>query len=137
MTFNPKSYLAFDVETSGIQPEFALQPWRAPTDAWLSSIAYQHGDQKKVILSPTKDDIRKMLSYALDNDLTLLAWNSTFDVAWLIAYGFDDEVHRLKHADGMLLHKHLHNSPGHTISHGLKATVKAYYPDEALSLIHI
>jgi DNA polymerase I-like protein with 3'-5' exonuclease and polymerase domains len=130
-TFDCTKYLCLDVETSGTLPEYGLQSWRAPTDAWITSIAYQHDDKKRVILSPSKDDLTKIIYYALNNNLTILCWNSAFDIAWLIAYGFDAPMHKLKHIDGMLLHKHLTNTPGHTISHGLKSVVAEYFPDEA------
>ena len=42
-TWDDDAYVAFDFETSGKHPEYALQPWRLRHgDAWITSIAWAY-----------------------------------------------------------------------------------------------
>jgi DNA polymerase I-like protein with 3'-5' exonuclease and polymerase domains len=138
MSWNDNKFLAFDFETSGEKGEFALQPWRVKTkQAWATSLVWAYGDPEMPVieggLNPTADDMRAMLQHAIDNDMTLVGWNTTFDIGWLIAYGLEDLVMRCKFIDGMLLWKHATQSPEYSLkkSYSLKAAVRELLPEHA------
>lgn len=123
--------LTFDLETSGSKPEFALQSWRAPHDAHITSLVWMHNGTTHGGLNPTRDDLLNMLIYAQENDCTIAGWNVQFDVQWLIAYGLEDEVFKCKFIDGMLLWRHLTIAPEYENSrksYGLKAAVTEFLP---------
>ena len=109
---------AFDVESSGTLEEFALQPWRRQQGvAWLTCASMfrpcpvdevtRHGSQ----LFPTTELLRSWFEQAIVEGWTLVGWNLTFDIAWLIAYGLEDLVMKVKWLDGMLLWRHLEIEP--------------------------
>lgn len=142
MIWNPTKFVAFDVETSGTQPEYALQPWRVDTnEAWLTSMAIiEHNGSTLVAngskLAPTPADVRAFLHRAIDEDLFVVAWYATFDIAWCVAYGCADLVHKVRWLDGMLLWRHLSIEPeydtdrGKRKSYSLKAAVPEFLPVE-------
>ena len=131
--------ISFDVETYGELAEYALQPFRALSNkAYLTSFAYAEQDGDSILthgkLYPSKDDLKAFLDYAQAQDAYIVAWNTPFDAAWLIALGLRDEVYANKWLDGMLLWKHLTAAPtGHETveSYGLKAAVQQFIPDAA------
>lgn len=138
------NYTAFDFETSGKRPEYALQPWRIPSgDAWATSLVWvtrKQGVKKPAIfggLNPTKAVMREMLVQALDEKRTLLGWNTVFDIAILIAYGLEDLVMKARWLDGMLIWRHLDVEPEYEVashqkkSFGLKAAVAEFLPQHA------
>jgi len=128
---NKLNLIGYDVETSGTLPEHALQPWRAPNDAWVTSFVWIHNGVTHGGLNPTKEQMLDMLVYAQENDCTIVGWNTTFDISWLIAYGLEDEVFKCKWLDGMLLWRHLSIEPeyeGAKKSYGLKAAVAEFMP---------
>jgi hypothetical protein len=128
--------ITFDIETAGDLPEYALQPWRVKQNkARITSYAAFHKDKMRGSLNPTHDELEKMLRYAADNNVAILGWNIVFDISWLIAYGFEDLVFKIKWLDGMLMWKHAVIEPEYETakkkSYGLKTAVAELYPDQA------
>lgn len=135
---------AFDVESAGKQPSFALQPFRARDgSAWLTSIAYAltPKDPTRPVaifseLKPTADKIRPFLVYCSQNNITICGWNTAFDIAWLIALGLRDEVMACKWLDGILLWKQTRMRPTfettkESMGYGLKPAVAHFLPQYA------
>lgn len=141
----PTNIVAFDVETSGVKREFALQPHRATVahrlanqsqpQAWLTTCAHAGDGLAVGTVRPDQSYLRKLLNEFIDDGKYVVCWNAPFDVAWLLAYGLRDEVYKIKWLDGMLLYRHVVNAPRYTpegnVSLGLKSAVAAFYPDEA------
>ena len=140
--WNDSNYFVFDFETSGILPEYALQPWRIRQGKmWATSLAHLWyeggrpvpGGQLFQGESPWPA-IKTMLDHAIEHKLTGVGWNTAFDVSILIAYGFRDEVMRLNWLDGMLLWKHLTVTPEYDTertkrkSYSLKQAVREFLP---------
>jgi DNA polymerase I-like protein with 3'-5' exonuclease and polymerase domains len=147
MSWDDSRYIAFDFETSGELPEYALQPWRvAQNKAWVTSLATVRKAPNHLViegglthnnLDRTRRDISVFLTYAIEHNLTIVGWNVAFDISWLIAYGFEHEVNQLKFLDGMLLWKHLTVEPEYEMarhkkkSYSLKTAVPEYLPQFA------
>ena len=134
---------AFDVETSGELPEYALQPWRVRQGkAWLTSLAWVWRQDGETMhdggLSPDLGMIRRMLTWAQETDHFLVGWNVLFDIAWLYAYT-DDEITKLldkvRFLDAMLLWRHSDIEPEYEHkqqrSYSLKAAVPLFFPKHA------
>jgi DNA polymerase I-like protein with 3'-5' exonuclease and polymerase domains len=139
---------AFDLETSGRLPEYALQPWRVKRgDAWITSfVAARRGadgqpeihdwlvGERRSLIDALKDFLRS----AIERGERVCGWNLAFDIAWLLALD-DDEltalVFKVKWLDGMLLWKHATIEPeydmdrGKRKSYSLKAAVAARWPE--------
>lgn len=141
-------WAGFDVETGGSQKQFALQPFRLMSgDAWLTSASYgvapkdwdgtDHGAPLVLSeLKPSRENLADFLQYAIDNKLTVVGWNTPFDVAWLIALGLGDLVLRVKWLDGMLLARHTRCCPTFEVTkdtpgYGLKVAVEMVFPQYA------
>ena len=139
---------SFDYETSGVQPEYALQPWRIPAgDAWATSLAWVWPNDGTLMTggmvwpgrpdhAPIKSLIEQFLEWAHAGKRRLWGWNTKFDIAVCIAYGVDIKLIReIKWGDGMLLWRHLEIEPeyddGPRRSYGLKAYVKQFLPMHA------
>jgi hypothetical protein len=132
--------ISFDFETSGRLEEFALQPWRvAAGDAWLTSMSIIRWKDNRLVpdgskLFPDRQDVRNFVVRVIAADWYVVGWNVSFDIAWLIAYGCGDLVHKIKWIDGMLLLKHLAVEPEYELdrakkrSYGLKAAVEEFIP---------
>ena len=131
--------ISFDVETSGTLPEYALQPFRVRTgDAWLTSVAWHtteedldFGNRMNWDRTPNLEDVRYILKECAAKGVRVVAWNTPFDVAWLIALGLREEVMACKWLDAMLLQKHLMSNPTferYKHSYGLKSAVAAHFP---------
>ena len=131
---------AFDVETSGELPEYALQPWRVRQgEAWLTSLAWVWRQDGTTMhdggLSPDLGMIRRMLTWAIETEHILVGWNVVFDIAWLYAYA-DEEIAKLldrsRFMDAMLLWRHLDIEPEYDHkqqrSYSLKAAVPLFFP---------
>jgi len=112
--------IATDTETSGRLPEFALQPWRmARGDCWITSIsAIQYTPAGELVpylsqLFPTTDQVRRLLTAAIENGWTLLGWNIAFDISMLMALGSDieDLCLQVRWLDGMLMERHYDIEP--------------------------
>lgn len=132
-------FSAFDFETSGELPEYALQPWRvAQGKAWATSLSYtkivEDGLKTRGGLAPTAGQMREMLVWAVENKVTLVGWNVVFDIMWLLAYGLEDLVMQVKWLDGMLLWRHWFIEPEYEMtgnkrkSYGLKTAVSEFLP---------
>ena len=148
---DPKKWIAFDVETSGLLDEHALQPWSE--SSWLTSFAtakVSSGVVKTSVFpldssAAKAEDFEKHLSLALQEfietatqpDTVVVGWNVAFDAAWLIKYGFRKEVMKINWLDGMSLWKHAVRVPESTLPQakrkkfGLKAAVGAFLPEFA------
>lgn len=134
----PPTWTAFDIETTGALPEYALQPWRAKTrQAYITCYAEVTPGDEQSELVPTRGTIRALAQKWVDSGTYVAAWNAKFEAAWLFAYDCGDLVHRIKWVDGMLLWKHLENAPeyatvaGKRRSYGLKAAVAEFLPEFA------
>lgn len=129
------NWIGFDFETSGELPEYALQPWRvAQGKAWVTSFVWIHGKTVNGGLDPKISDMRRMLEYAIQHDIPIVGWNVVFDISWLLAYGLEDLVFKVKWLDGMLLWRHADIEPEYETdrpnkrSYGLKPCVKLLLP---------
>src|SRR5208337_3096381 len=137
--WNRTDKLGFDFESSGTLPEHALQPWRkAQGKFWATSLVYMGADNEvRGAVDPTAADMAAMLQHAIDNDLTLVGWNTPFDIQVLLAYGLHDLVMRCKFLDGMLFWKHATVTPEYDTNrsnkkhYGLKLLVAELWPDQA------
>ena len=130
--------VGFDVETRGVDHGYGLQPFRAKSGAaWVTMAAFVGSDDHSAahMMKPTVEWLRGRLCAARDTGTTIVGWNTAFDVAWLIALGLRKEVFENKWLDGMLLWKHVSNSPEWTglapASYGLKAAVAQFMPQFA------
>lgn len=138
MTWDDKKFLAFDFETSGEKPEFALQPWRVRQGrAWATSLVWKDENQFYGGLSPDANDMAMMLRQAITENRTIVGWNVAFDIGWLLAYGLEDLVFQCRWLDGMLLWKHYYVAPEYETdrskkkSYGLKSCVAEFLPEHA------
>lgn len=136
--------LSFDIETSGLRHEFALQPWRVrQRKAWittysLSEFGEDHNGETVVSngsIFPNPDVFRAILERAIAEDRPVLGWNIVFDAAWLCAYGLTDLVFRVRWIDGMRIWRHFFIEPEYDNksrddrkSYGLKECVKETLP---------
>ena len=133
------NWIAFDIETSGVEPEYALQPWRVRQKrAWISSYATcTEVDGAPVFagkLAPAPVDLEAVLVSALTKKQRVVGWNVTFDAAWLCAYGLKDLVSQVKWLDGMRLWRHYFIEPEWDVNraskkhYGLKTCTKELLP---------
>jgi len=141
--FDRAKFISFDVETSSkVNPEYALQPFRAiKGEAFVSSFAtmeYVRGEKRvRGWKDSIADQAQLFLKYAAEEGKTIIAWNAPFDAAWLIAMGLENLVMKCRWVDGMLLWKHLTVTPeyektaGKKKSYGLKEAVAEFYPQHA------
>jgi DNA polymerase I-like protein with 3'-5' exonuclease and polymerase domains len=138
-TWRDDRIFAFDFETSGELPEYALQPWRVRQGkAWATSLVWagkgEEGLNIRGGLEPDRDMIGEMLAHAIDEKATVVGWNTVFDIQWCMAYGFERECMAVDWLDGMLLWRHLFIEPEYEMtgnkrkSYGLKTAVKEYLP---------
>lgn len=144
---------AFDVETKGREPLFALQPFRARTQAaWLTSCAVAYWNPgaalsdvslldpltnitTEVLRLPNVEQLDAWLDAVIDAGHYVVCWNAPFDVAWLIALGLGKKVFKVRWLDAMLFYRHLTNAPKFRpegrVSMGLKSAVAEWLPDHA------
>jgi DNA polymerase I-like protein with 3'-5' exonuclease and polymerase domains len=120
LIWRDEEIVAHDLETSGQDPKFALQPWRVKAGtAWITSASavrclpgrglVRHLSQ----LFPTRAQLKQFLEDAIANGWTLLGWNIAFDISMLMALGDDiaDLCMRVKWLDGMLMWRHYDIEP--------------------------
>jgi DNA polymerase I-like protein with 3'-5' exonuclease and polymerase domains len=142
MQWDDTRFIAFDFETSGTQPEYALQPWRVATgDAWATSFVAGRknigGMEWWGGLEPKRYMLREFLRYAIATKSYVVGWNTVFDIQWLLAYGLEEEVMQVRWLDGMLLWRHWFIEPEYEIerhrkkSYGLKQAVTEELPQFA------
>lgn len=136
--------LSLDVETAPADhlpatddPKgYALEPCRLRSrQAQLLSFAVGQGslfEESVGFYKPKPETVAAVLQGAVDTSTPIVCWNSTFDVAWLIALGLKDLVFKVLWLDGMLLKRHANNQmnmTGHKpLSYGLKPSVEERYP---------
>jgi DNA polymerase I len=141
-SWDDSRFIAFDFETSGELPEYALQPWRvAQGTSWATSLVWCQKDPGDMRveggLRPSVESMRAMLEHAIAENRTICGWNTIFDIQWLLAYGLEDLVFRVKWLDGMLLWRHWFIEPeydmdkGKKKSYGLKTCVAEVLPQFA------
>jgi hypothetical protein len=131
--------IGFDLETQGIKPEYALQPWRARNkEAWISAAAYTRGDTTTGSIYPSTESVRAVLERAAEKGLYVCGWNVTFDCEWLVALGLEDLAFSIKWLDSMLLWRHMDVEPeGDDIpqnkrrSYSLETAMHKFFPAEA------
>lgn len=121
---------AFDLETWGVLPEYALQPWRVESrQAWITVAGWTEG--KKAYASGYKPD-RQLLSDFLQHHAqagtVLVGANIMFDVTWCLAYGLHAEVEACKWMDFQLLWK---RCDAFRDSYSLKKAVALFLPKYA------
>ena len=103
--------ISLDIETApvkGFPQEYALQPWRykeGKAKINCISVAKASGE---AILVTNPNQFRALLKSLAGKEI--YTWKGTFDVAWLIAYGFEEECRAIKWRDAMTLWKWLDNS---------------------------
>lgn len=134
----PENAIAFDFETSGTLPEYALQPWRyTQKKFWATSLVWAGKGVIGGRLDPRVTDMKEMLDYAIEKNKKIVGWNVVFDISILLAYGLEELVFKVKWLDGMLLWKHAEVTPEYDVdrgkkqSFGLKECVKQLWPDQA------
>lgn len=140
-TWDDAHVCAFDFETSGSKPEYALQPWRLPKgDFWATSLAWVWPGGVGLAagggLDPTVAQMRGFLEWAIATDRRVWGWNTIYDISVLIAYGLEDLVNKVKWGDAMLLWRHWEIEPeydekGPKRSYRLKAWVREFLPEHA------
>jgi DNA polymerase I-like protein with 3'-5' exonuclease and polymerase domains len=114
MTFR-STHIALDLETSGVDDRYGLQPWRVKSnEAWIKamSVAYydEHGKMQVIgVLDPSADDFVEMFDGFKDK--RIICWNTPFDISWLLAYGMEKEVWATPWLDAMLLWQHRDREP--------------------------
>jgi DNA polymerase I-like protein with 3'-5' exonuclease and polymerase domains len=142
MSWDDDTVLAFDFETSGSLPEYALQPWRLSQESfWATSLVWLWRQDEKIIhkgdVWPTRKLMKQMLEQALDEHRMMLGWNTVFDISVLLAYGFEKEVMQISWLDGMLIWRHFFlepeydAKPGKRKSYSLKSAVPEFIPEHA------
>lgn len=103
--------IGLDLETApneGQPPEYALQPWRAREGlAKISLCAVSRTNGQSKTTPGFFPDLRSVLSELAGKHVA--TWSGVFDIAWLLAYGLEAEVRRIKWVDAMLLWKHYEN----------------------------
>lgn len=149
-----RTWLGFDVESSGDLPEYGLQPWSGRS--WLTSFSVARPDpaQPKRLSTNAwpsgpddyEDDIwearlrasaKAFCEAAMKPGIVVVGWNVAFDAAWLIKMGFRDEVLAIRWLDGMLAWKHLERIPESDLvrakrkQYGLKVAVEKFLPKYA------
>ncbi len=127
-------FIGFDIETAGEGEAFGLQPYRARQGrAGITSYAMVDEAGKTITarLNPEVIDICNALNWAaLEKDVTLIGWNTQFDVSWLIAIGLEKEVRACRWADGEVMRRATENDTTKE-PYGLKPTVAKYLPEFA------
>lgn len=142
MEWTDEKIIALDFETSGTQPEYALQPWRVKTrEAWPTVLSRtQHTGTRLVDEAwqdPDQRQLRRVLEEVLDRKQRVATWNGAFDIQWFIAMGLEKEAMRVSWLDGMLLWRHwfiepeYDANPNQKKSYGLKACVETLLPHMA------
>jgi len=137
MKFQPEDWVGLDLETgSYVDKAYPLQPFRLlHKQAHIRSIALTWWDGKqlrsKAWYNPSVTTLSKILKSI--SHLKVLTWNGSFDVAWFIAEGLEEEVNAIQWVDGMLLWRHLFIEPEpenrKKKSYSLKAAVCEVYPE--------
>jgi DNA polymerase I len=102
--------ISFDIETWGLNPGYALQPWRAKTDEGGIICGFKYDG----------NELQSLLPVAIKSGPILCGWNVKFDIAWLLSLGYDEFLN-YKYLDGMLLLKRIQPDLDR---YGLKSTLE-------------
>lgn len=139
--WDDRHVVAMDYETSGVRPEYALQPWRIPRgDTWVTSMAWVWPYAGQLMsdgaIKPLAEVTEQFLLRAVIDKLVVCTWNAAFDISVAMALGYTDLCHHVRWLDGMLLWRHLDIEPerdedGPKKSYGLKAYVREKLPEAA------
>lgn len=140
--FDRAKHWGLDLETTGQDDAFGLQPWRVATDeAFIraASVAKYDGSKMTVDgeIDPTRRSLRHTLQVAAQSNIVLVGWNVVFDASWLIAIGLEDEVRACRWLDAMLLWKHWAREPEYDEkgkskkSWSLESALLEFYPQNA------
>ncbi len=142
MTWEELKAVAFDFETTGTLPEYALQPWRMAqlesdglTRFSLTSFAVYPDHTGATGLYPTKEKCRAFLVEARASHRYVVGWNVVFDIVCLLALGLEDEVMRCQWLDGMLLWKHAVVEPEYEMKRSEKQHFKLKGPGGVVALL--
>lgn len=137
MEWSELNATAFDFETSGTLPEYALQPWRIRTkDFWLTSLAVAPDHTGVTGLDPTVEKCRAFLEEARKSKRYIVGWNTVFDIQCLCAIGLEDLVMRCRWLDGMLLWKHCVVEPEYDMKRSEKQHFKLKGTGGAVELLY-
>jgi DNA polymerase I-like protein with 3'-5' exonuclease and polymerase domains len=140
MEFDRSKHIAVDLETTGDEDEFGLQPWRvAQGRATIRAMSTAWWDengrpQVKGVLDPTREQIRELLQFASQTNKMLVGWNTPFDASWMLAYGLEQEVMACRWLDAQLLWKHAEREPEYDVKGqkrkgwALEDAVREYMP---------
>ena len=139
LMWDDDQFVAADYETTGIKPEYALQPWRIiQGKAWVTSFAWVYREAGQTLtggcIKPDPLVTAEFLHWCIQNNKVIVCWNATFDIAVMIALGFRDLVYQCRFIDGMLVWRHLDIEPeydesGRTKkSYSLKKAVPEFLP---------
>lgn len=113
-------YVGFDTETrkkNGASREAQLQPWRVKQGlVEVSYAAMVTEDDHRWMYPKQCKCITDWAKQGFFQDHTYVAWNATFDVAFLLASGCD--LKGIRFEDTMLLWKHLTGGPEHQYTKG-------------------
>ena len=134
-------FIGLDIETAGTEEhsEYALQPWRVATgEARITAISVvtEHDETIESMLEPTADQLeallRRLWVYQTEQ-FTLVGWNTIFDASFLMAYGLERLMRKLRWADGSVYRRCYENTPDTMPAGywGLKETVRKYLPELA------
>ena len=116
MNFDRTKHWGLDLETTGEEDAYGLQPWRVPQGkAIIRAASVARYDNGKMTvdgeLDPTLGYLRWMLQQAAQSNTVLVGWNVAFDAAWLIAVGLEKEVFACRWMDAMYLWMHREREP--------------------------
>src|ERR1044072_1931537 len=125
--------IGFDLETKGEGEAYRPQPYRVRQGkADITSFAAVDEDGCTIAsgLNPSTQQLRNFLTDAAEDGVTLIGWNTLFDVSWLIAVGLEKEVRACRWLDGEIMCRAFENDTSNK-SYGLKPTVVKYLPEFA------
>lgn len=141
---NPEQWWGWDVETTGTTVrEEALMPWSDKGHVISYAVSrwgrHTDGNMKRVYADAYTDidSLGDFLTKAELDNRPIVGWNVCFDVAWLIAMGYEEQVKRIKWLDGMIIWRMLERYPesdkaaAHRKRYGLKDAVAGFMADRA------
>lgn len=125
--------ISLDIETAPVKghpQEYALQPWRYNEGkAKIDCISVAKATGEAILVTNPKQ-FRALLKSLAGKEIW--TYHGTFDVAWLIAYGFEKECRAIKWRDARILWKWLDNSQlcERMPKWSLADAVKRFFKDE-------
>lgn len=142
MKFERDKHWGLDLETTGEDDAYGLQPWRVRQGtAFIRACSIARYDKGKMTvdgdINPSIEKMRWLLKSAAQSNTVLVGWNVAFDAAWLCAVGLEAEVRMCRWLDAMLLWMHREREPEYDEKGGrkrrwrLEDALYAYYPDNA------